>query len=329
LIKRLRIVVPLLLLVGAAAWFLVGHRAPVESGIAGSGTVEATAADLGVPMGGRVAEVDVREGDRVSAGQVLARLETLEIEARLAQAEAQVAAARARLLELERGSRPEERAQAQAAVAAARTRRDDAERALVRTRTLLEGGAVSQEQLDQAEAGLAIAVAQHDQAVEQLQLVTRGARVEQLAAQEAQVRLAEATVMQVRAALESALVRAPFAGIVTLRHRQPGEIVAAGSPIVTVMDPHSRWVRIYVRGDEIGRVSLDQPAVILSDSHPDSVFHGRVNFVAAQAEFTPRNVQTAAERVKLVYAVKVAIEGDPGLALKPGVAADVRLEIHP
>jgi HlyD family secretion protein len=87
-----------------------------------------------------------------------------------------------------------------------------------------------------------------------------------------------------------------------------------------------RWVRIYVREDRIGRVSIGQPARIHSDSHPEKTYQGRVTFIASEAEFTPRNVQTAEERVKLVYAVKVAVTGDPARELKPGVPADVTLE---
>jgi HlyD family secretion protein len=98
--------------------------------------------------------------------------------------------------------------------------------------------------------------------------------------------------------------------------------------VVTVLDPTSRWVRIYVREDQIGRVSLGQSARIESDSHADSAFAGRVIHIASEAEFTPRTVQTAEERLKLVYAVKVAIDGDPGLALKPGVPADVLLSME-
>lgn len=92
------------------------------------------------------------------------------------------------------------------------------------------------------------------------------------------------------------------------------------------MDPDDRWVRIYVRQDRIGAVKLGQPASITSDTYRDRSYHGEVIFIANEAEFTPRNVQTTEERVKLVYAVKVRITGDPGYDLKPGIPADVVLE---
>ena len=152
-----------------------------------------------------------------------------------------------------------------------------------------------------------------------------GPRTEQIQAQRAVVRQGEAAVSQAQAALDNAAIRAPFAGVVTVRHREPGEAVSPGLPVVTLLNPADRWVRIYVREDEVGRVSLGQKATITSDSDPSKRYQGRVSYVASQAEFTPRNVQTQEERVKLVYAVKVAITGDPGNVLKSGVPADVSL----
>jgi HlyD family secretion protein len=137
---------------------------------------------------------------------------------------------------------------------------------------------------------------------------------------------AEASVGQVDAAIEYAVIKAPFDGLVSLRHREPGEIVQPGAPVLTIINPDDRWVRIYVRGDEVGRVKIGQAATITADSYPEREYEGRVIFIASEAEFTPRNVQTTAERVKLVYRIKVQITGDPSFDLKPGLAADVRLQ---
>ncbi|HEX9944680.1 MAG TPA: HlyD family efflux transporter periplasmic adaptor subunit, partial [Thermoanaerobaculia bacterium] len=120
-------------------------------------------------------------------------------------------------------------------------------------------------------------------------------------------------------------VTAPFDGLVTVRHRQPGEIVPAGSPVLTLIDPADRWVRIYIKEDRVGSVRLGSRAAISSDTYPGKTYTGEVAFIASEAEFTPKNVQTTEERVKLVYAVKVRILGDPGYELKPGLPADVRL----
>ena len=129
--------------------------------------------------------------------------------------------------------------------------------------------------------------------------------------------------------LRDATIRAPFAGIVTIRHREPGETVATGAPVVSVLDLDDRWVRIYVPEDEIGRVRIGQAAEITADSWPDRTYEGRVIFLASEAEFTPSNVQTQEERIKLVYEVKVRVTGDPRYELKVGTPADVRLAENP
>ena len=321
--KRL-IIVPVVVVAIAITAFLVLRDEDDDAGrITASGTVESTEADLGFQLGGRVAQVNVREGDVVQPGAVLARLDQAELDARKAAALAQAAAARALLSELQHGARPEEVRQTQSGVVAAQRRMEESASILARTRKLYEGGAVSRESLDQAETAHTVARTQYQQARDQLTLVNEGPRSERIAAQRAVLQQAEAAVAQVQANIDNAAIAAPFAGVITVRHREPGESVSPGAPVVTVMNTHDRWVRIYVREDQVGRVAIGQRVRITSDSHPDKSFDGRVTFIANEAEFTPRNVQTAEERVKLVYAVKVSIVGDAALQLKPGVPADV------
>jgi HlyD family secretion protein len=194
--------------------------------------------------------------------------------------------------------------QARAAARAARVRLEEARRDLARNKTLVEGGAIGQEAYDKTV--LALRVAESDDA--------------QAAAQ----------VAVLAATLANMTVRAPFDGTVTVRHHEPGEVVGAGAPVLTLMDPNDRWVRIYIPENHIGAVRLAQKASVTTDTYPDKRYGGEVVFIASQAEFTPKNVQTAEERVKLVYAVKVRITDDPRFELKPGVPADVRLEAaHP
>lgn len=290
-----------------------------------SGTVEATEAQLGFQLPGRVAEVRVAEGQTVRAGDTLALLERAELGARREQAVAQLAAARALLAELEAGARTEERAQAREQLRAATDQFNDAERDLARVRRLFDAGALSQEALDRATLALELASSRRDQAAQQLRLVETGPRPERVAAQRAVVAQAEAAVRQADAALANAVIVAPFSGIVTVRGREPGETVPAGAPVFSVMNLEDRWVRIYVREDAIGAVRHGQAAEITADTYPGVRYGGEVSFISTQAEFTPRNVQTREERVKLVYAVKVRITRDERMDLRPGVPADVRL----
>jgi HlyD family secretion protein len=316
-------------LLGAGLWYFVLRDRPAEGELLASGTVEATEASLGFQVAGRIERIEAREGDRVSAGDELARLDRAELEARQAQAAAQLDAARALLAELNAGARTEELAQARDGLRAATERQLDAQRDFERVQRLFDGGAVSQEAFDKAKLALDVATSQRDQAEQQLRLLEAGPRRERIAGQRAAVAQAEATVRQVEALLANTVIRAPFDGVITVRDREPGETVGAGAPVLTVMNLDDRWVRIYIREDRIGLVQIGQSATIHSDTYPEKAYTGTVSFISSEAEFTPRNVQTTEERVKLVYAVKVRVTGDPGNELKPGMPADVKLGTLP
>lgn len=320
------VVVIVIVAVAAIAWFGFLRPDGKAQDLAASGTVEATEAQLGFQVPGRVEEIAAAEGDRVEAGAELARLDRSEAEARRSQAIAQAAAAQALLDELERGSRSEEIAQGRAARDAAMQRSDDARRDLDRTKRLLDGGAVSQEAFDKASLAAAVAESQLKQAQEQLHLLEAGPRSERIEGQRAQLAQSQAAVQVIDATLANMVIKAPFDGVVTVRHREPGEIVPAGSPVLTLMNPESRWIRIYVSETRIGAVRLGQKAQIRTDSDPRKRFGGKVIFIASEAEFTPKTVQTSEERVKLVYAVKVGLTDDLQHDLKPGMPADVELE---
>ncbi|MGD8600646.1 MAG: efflux RND transporter periplasmic adaptor subunit [Gemmatimonadota bacterium] len=323
--KRIGVLIPLLVLVAVAAWYFTRNGDGRGDMLFASGTVEATDADLGFQAPGRVESIAVREGDEVMAGQEIARLDARELDAALGAANAQLSAAQARLTELESGSRPQELATAEAAARSAAQRADEARRNAERARTLFDGGAISRQAMDQAATALEVAVAAQEQAEEQLALVREGPRAETIHAQRALVEQARANATRAEATLANAVVTAPFAGVVTERHREPGETVQPGAPVLTILDPSDRWVRIYIREDQIGLVQLGLAADIVSDSYPDHTYEGEVIFIGSEAEFTPRNVQTREERTKLVYPVKVRITGDPDFELKPGVPADVTL----
>jgi HlyD family secretion protein len=314
-----------LLTVGAFPLLASCHEG--ETGeIQASGTVEAREADLGFQMAGRIGWIGPQDGDAVTEGEEAARLDLEELEARKRSAEAQLEASRAILREMSTGFRPQEIAEGQAALRGAEERLTDARRDLERAERLYAGGAISREMLDKAETAAQVAQSFVDQARERVRILEEGPRQERIDAQRALVAQAEAALAQVEAALANGRITIPFPGTVTIRHREPGETVSPGLPVLTVMDPDDRWVRIYVPEDRIGEVQLGQGVSITADTYRDRTYRGEVIFISSEAEFTPRNVQTPEERVKLVYAVKVRITQDPSYDLKAGIPADVILE---
>ena len=200
---------------------------------------------------------------------------------------------------------------------------------LERTQELIRNQVVSQQTLDKARTAHDVAAAQAAQTEEQYRLVVAGPRRERIAAARAQAAQAEAALAAADASLANMVIRAPFAGVVTVRHREPGEIVGAGAAVLSLMDRDDRWVRIYVSEARIGAVHTGQAATITTDTFRGKTYPGEVVHISSEAEFTPKNVQTEEERVKLVYAVKVRVGGDPDFELKPGMPADVRLATGP
>jgi membrane fusion protein YbhG len=324
-VKQRILLVVVVGLIAVVTTVVLRSRGTDSDVLTASGTVEATDALLGFQSPGRIDTIAVREGDDVTAGEFLAALDQSDLVARREGALASSAAAGATLRELQSGSRQEDIAQARAAVTAAEQRLADAERDVDRSTRLNAGGAVSDEVLDKHTTVREVASADLERIRQVLALVEAGPRPERISAQTAIVQQTEAAVAQIDAAISYASILSPFPGRITVRHREPGEVVAPGAPVLTLMNPEERWVRIYVMENQVGRVSVGQSVSISADAHTDRTYEGIISFIADQAEFTPRNVQTTEERVKLVYEVRVRISGDPNFDLKPGLAADVTI----
>lgn len=321
------LIIAVLAALAVTAWFVVPRFLDDgETGLVASGTVEAIEAQVGFQSAGRIESLAPREGEMVKTGAEMGRLDRGELLARREQALAQVAAAQALLRELQSGFRSEEVAQGRAALSVAADRLADSKRDVERAGRLFEGGAVGAESLDKARMSFAVTTSQHEQARQQLRILQTGTRREKIDVQRAQVMHAESAVKPIDAALAQMVIRAPFTGIVTVRHREPGETVGPGAPVVTLMNPADRWVRIYVPENRIGQLRLGAKTAISTDSFAGKAYQGEVVFIASAAEFTPKTVQTTEERVKLVYAVKVRVLDDAALELKPGMPADVRLD---
>ncbi len=323
--RAILIVGALLLAVLASAFFYAQSRPAPESGVLRvSGNIEMTDAEVSFKIPGRVAERLVSEGETVRAGQLVARLDTGELAQEVALRKAEVRAAEAALAELETGSRPEEIAQAEAVVRRTQADMTRARADLKRLKALYEQDNVSVQDYDAATTSVAVTEAKLREAQEQLRLVKKGPRVEKIDRARAQLQQAKESLSLAETRMSYAALASPLTGLALSHNIEPGEFVAAGTPIVTVGDLEHVWLRAYVNETDLGRVKVGQTARVTTDSYPGKVYEGRVSFIASQAEFTPKSVQTEKERVKLVYRIKITI-ANPEMELKAGMPADARI----
>ena len=308
----------MILLLGACAR---GNR-PAAGDLVLSGNLEVTDAQLGFKVAGRVSERLVDEGGRVTAGQLVARLDDAEQQDQLALRQAELAGAEALLAELEAGSRPQEIAAAEAALRSTEAERDRVRLDHARLRELRQREVIADREFESAQALLKVAEARATESAERLKLVKEGPRAETITQARARVAQARAAVGLATTQLANTRLSSPLAGIVLSHQIEPGEFVAPGTPVVTVGDTARMWVRAYVNQTDLGRVRHGQQVAIRTDSFPGKDFAGTVSFIAAEAEFTPKTVQTPKERVKLVFRIKVDV-ANPDDALKTGMPADV------
>jgi len=315
-------VLVLLIAVSVAVTWGGLHRGGVTSKPVGvTGTIEATQVDVSVKITGRIVERLVKEGDRVTRGQALVRLDDSELAADVKRLEAALRAAQATLRDLEKGARPQEIEDARAAVSSVEATRTMTEREYQRTEQLFKQNLIAAQDVDRARQAYEVAKAQEWSARERLALVLEGPRPDQIDAARWQVTQAEAALAQARSRLREAIVVSPIDGVVLRKNLEVGETANPGVPILTLVDPKDVWLRAYVPETEVGRLKVGEPARVRVDAFPDRVFTGRLIEIGSEAEFTPRNVQTKKERVNLVFRIKIQIDNPDGL-LKPGLPAD-------
>ncbi|MBT1074017.1 HlyD family secretion protein [Geobacter grbiciae] len=322
--RKLILLILVVVIAGVAAFFLLNRKKDDTGILLSSGNVEVTEVDLGFKVPGRVERLLTDEGRKVAAGEAVAVLDRSELLRQMEAQRAVIDASSARLLELQHGSRPQEKRSARAMVASASADLEKAVKDLERAETLFRNGAIAAQQRDVAKRSFEVAKAQHDHAVQNESLVKEGPRLETIRATEAQVRQAGAQLGVYREQLADMELKTPVKGVVLRKNVEAGETVTAGTPIFTVGELEHPWVKIYVKEDKLGLVKLGQKAEVTVDTYPGRKFAGVVTYISSEAEFTPKNVQTQEERVKLVFGVKVSVD-NPNQELKPGMPADVRI----
>lgn len=388
--KRRIVILVLLVIVAAAIWIWRSRNGADPNVLVLHGNVELTEVDLSFKLPGRLVELAFDEGGLVKSGAVLARLDQVELERTrdresatrelassnlaqlltgisyqkeaidgdLALRKADLAAAEARLRELETGSRPQEIEQARAALTDADAQHGQARADFDRAQRLFKNDDISRAQFDQFKTRFDSTAAVVQRAREAFALVKEGPRREQIdqaraAADRARaaVRLSEASRIDLRrreqelgarradlaraeaqlkildTQLDDRVLRAPLDAVVLTRSAEQGEVLAAGSVVATLGDLARPFVRAYVAESDLGRVKIGQTARLTTDSYPGKGYEGRVSFIASQAEFTPKQIQTEKERVKLVYRIKIET-ANPAGELKNNMPVDVELRLN-
>ena len=294
-----------------------------ESGlIVASGHVEATEVLVSTKVPGTIESLSVDEGSVVAAGQELARLDTTDTRIALDAARAERAQADAALRLSLAGSRAEDVREARAQVLRAQADLEGAQKDLDRMEGLLASGSGTTKSRDDARTRRDVAQAALDAAKERLQRLEAGSRPEEKDEARARLKGADARIEQLEQQLRDAVIASPVAGVVTEKLSDKGELAARGTGIVVVTDLPNAWLNAYVSEPDLARLRLGQDAEVVTDDGQSR--KGKVSFVASRAEFTPKNVQTRDERVKLVYRIKVAVDNADGL-FKPGMPATARL----
>ena len=312
--KKSRLVRLVLLLVLAAAvvatlLYMRERRKPQD--VVLSGSLEARTVNVGSLVGGRVVRVLVDEGSHVTPGQTLAVLETETIDRQIAEQQAVIEAARAQLAKAIAGPRSTEIAKAASIAANAETERR-------RMAKLFADGIVAKELLEDA-------ATKAKTAADDLKLLQQGTRKEDIEADRAQLEQQQrrlATLLKQRAETD---VKSTVDGTVQSFGLRPGDLVAPNQSVAEILESSQLWVRVFVPEPTLGLVRVDQPVRVRVDTFPNEWFPGHISSINPQGEYTPRNVQTRAQRAEQVFGVRVLV--DPTPRLKAGMAAEVDLGV--
>ncbi|MBV8626092.1 MAG: efflux RND transporter periplasmic adaptor subunit [Herbaspirillum sp.] len=329
----LLVVLLVVLLAGGAAyaWQHLHHTGPGEGFASGNGRIEATEVDVATKLAGRVDAILVNEGDFVTAGQTLARMQVLSLEAQRdeAQARQQQSVSAVASAEAQVAVRESDYQAALAQSAQRESELDAARRRLSRSEVLVKEGASSVQELDDDRArvlGMQAAVTASRAQVTAAQAAVVAART-QVSGARATVTAALATVQRIKVDIDDSALAAPRAGRVQYRIAQPGEVLGSGGKVLNLVDLGDVYMTFFVPEATAGKLALGSEARIVLDAAPQYVIPARLSFVASTAQFTPKTVETASERQKLMFRVKAQI--DPALLQKhlalvktglPGVA---------
>jgi HlyD family secretion protein len=323
-VKRILVLVLVVVVAGGLFYLLTREKEDVSHLIKVSGNIEATEADVGFKIPGRIISRFYEEGDWVEKGKVLAKLDDQDLRQRVDLTRATLMSGQARLSKLLAGSRPEELRQAEANLQQAQFDMKNKEIHYERVKTLYEKSVISKEIFDNAETSFKVAKAALQMATENYQLVKEGPRKEDIEDVRAQVEQAKVSLRLAETQLSYSVLYCPISGIVLVKSSEVGEVVNPGTSVLTLADINNVWLKAYISETDLSKVKWGQEVIVTTDLRPQKDYKGRISFISSQAEFTPKQIQTEKERVTLVYRIKIDIP-NPDRELKPGMPADAKI----
>ena len=328
--KRIVVIVLAVLAAIAGGYLYVGSLAEraTDNTLRIAGNIEAHESVVGFKVPGRIVELPVQEGQYVNKGDLLARLDDDDYRQQVSMDEATIRTREAELKLALAGSRKQEIQAAKQSLIDAQSDRELKRAEFHRRQALLSEQAVSQEDVHSAETLMKRAEATYQRIKETYDQIVEGTRKEEIAVRRANLQLAQEHLEMAHVNLSYTVLSAPISGVVLVRQAELGEVMAPGTPVVTIADVDRLWMRGYINETDLGRVRWDQPATVHTDTHPGKEYHGRVSFIASRAEFTPKSVETYKERVTLVYRIKIDLENS-NHELKPGMPAEAIIDVPP
>jgi len=299
---------------------LLGLGCRESDGYDASGTIEFTQTDVASTVPARVARILVEEGDTVAAGDTIATLKQTGLPQDIEQRRARVTAAEAELADLQRGARQPELDRARADLRSATSEAERTAADSLRMSRLLSAGGISQAEFDAVATAARVAGARRVAARDAVRLLEAGSRPDRVAAARAAVAAARAQLAMGRAAADELVLTAPVGGQVMARHVEPGEVIAAGIPVMSLGDTYQLWVRVYVTAPVFASIKVGDTVPVTIDGLPGESFAARITALATAAEFTPRVALTEKERADLLFGVKLELTDTTG-RLKAGLPA--------
>ena len=297
--------------IAVVAWIRLKPSGPGKGFVSGNGRIEATEIDVAAKLAGRVKEIMVDEGDFVEAGQVLAQMQidVLDAQRDEAQAQSQQAVTAVASAEAQVVARQSDMAAAQAVVALRASELDAAQRRFARTETLSKDGSVSLQEFDDDRASMhgaeaAVTAAQAQAAAAQAAIKAAQAQV---VSASSGVTASKAAIARVEADIQDSQLKSPRDCRVQYRVAQPGEVLAAGGKVLNLVDLNDVYLTFFLPETAVGKVALGSEVRVVLDAAPQYVIPAKVSYVASVAQFTPKTVETASERQKLMFRVKAQI----------------------